>query len=70
MDIVLKSLNTMHQVNIEIWTLYLVARKTLTRIYKKGHNLHKMQDRVIVLDNLHRCDKWVELYKVSIQCIK
>ena len=60
----------MLQVVTEIWPLNVVARKTLTRVskLKKGHNLHKMQDTVILLDNLPRSDSWVGLYKVSMQC--
>ena len=51
------------QVVTEIWTLNEVARKTITIIAKliKGYNLHCMQDRVILLNYLHRYDSWEAL---------
>ena len=63
----------MYRVVTEIWTLNVVAQKHLLEFLRKkknGHNLHYMQDRVIILDYLHRCDGWKGLYKDSMQCIK
>ena len=57
----------MLQVVTEIWTLNVAARKTSTIISKskKGHHLHYMLDRVIVLNCLHRCGGWEGMYKVQ-----
>ena len=53
-----KCSNGMHQVVTKIWTLIVVARKTLTIIskLKKGNNLHHMQNRVILIYCVYKCE--------------
>ena len=58
-----KGFNGMHQLVTKIRTLNVVACKTSTIISKskRGHNLHYMLDKVIVLDCLHRCRCDIEI---------